>query len=409
MTSSSQSSPTEPAQPRRDAAVLGCLWLMVFASSSQAMVVAPIMPEIGGALGIDESAQGALIAAYSIALSLFALIIGPISDRAGRFFVLALGTGSLSLSLALHAFAGGYWTLLGLRAAAGACGGVLTGVAVAYVGDYFPYERRGWANGWVMSGFSVGQIAGVPAGKLLADAAGYRAPFLAYAAVAAAAFVMVVAIVPRPTVVLAGDRISVRGALRSYASVLRLKVVRATAVVYALLFFHTALVLSFLPTWLEASLDASARQVAIAVLAGGVASAVAGPLAGRLSDRVGRRPLILASCLAGAAAVAAWTVVVRNLWLAYAGYFALMALYAMRVSPFQALISSAVPAQLRGTTLSLVVALGHIGGGIAGAVAGALYERYAYAVTMYIAGGALIAAALLVWVGVGEPESESPT
>ncbi len=377
---------------------------MVFASSSQATIVAPIIPEIGNSLGIDESAQGVLISAYSIALSVFALIIGPISDRIGRFVVLALGTGCMSLVLGLHALADSYGALLALRIAAGACGGVLTGVAVAYVGDYFAYERRGWANGWVMSGFSVGQIAGVPAGKVLADTAGFSAPFISYGVVCAVAFVLVITVVPRPQVKLASDRIGIAAALRSYGRALRSRVVRATAIVYALLFFHTALVLTFLPTWLEDSLDASAGEVAIAVLAGGVASAFSGPIAGKMSDRLGRLPLILTSCVLGALVVAAWTVVVGNLWLAYVGYFVFMALYALRVSPFQALISSAVPAELRGTTLSLVVAFGHIGAGIAGAVAGALYQHYAFSVTMYVAAAAVIAAGAITYIWVGEPE-----
>ena len=31
----------------------------------------------------------------------------------------------------------------------------LSGAAVAYVGDYFPYNKRGWANGWIMSGMAL--------------------------------------------------------------------------------------------------------------------------------------------------------------------------------------------------------------------------------------------------------------
>ena len=31
----------------------------------------------------------------------------------------------------------------------GAAAGLLTGSAISYVGDYFPYDRRGWASGWV--------------------------------------------------------------------------------------------------------------------------------------------------------------------------------------------------------------------------------------------------------------------
>src|SRR5690554_1918298 len=142
---------------------------MMFSSSSQVVIIAPILPRIGDALAIPESIQGTLITAYALMLSIFALIIGPISDRVGRRRMLMVGSAALSTTLFLHAFADSYLSLLTIRALAGASAGMLSGAAVAYVGDYFPYERRGWANGWVMSGIAFGQIIGIPIGTLMAD------------------------------------------------------------------------------------------------------------------------------------------------------------------------------------------------------------------------------------------------
>ena len=102
--------------------------------------------------------------------------------------------------LALHAFANDFTSLLTFRIGAGVSGGVLTGVAVAYVGDYFPYERRGWANGWVMSGFAFGQVVAVPMGTILAEKYGFRSPFILFSAIAAISFLLILTVIPKPRV-----------------------------------------------------------------------------------------------------------------------------------------------------------------------------------------------------------------
>jgi predicted MFS family arabinose efflux permease len=86
------------------------LWLLVFGVGSQAMLIAPIIPQIATQLTIDEAALGTLITAYSVAVGAFALLVGPISDRIGRRPVLLAGTGLMTAALAAHrAGTGGRW------------------------------------------------------------------------------------------------------------------------------------------------------------------------------------------------------------------------------------------------------------------------------------------------------------
>src|SRR5690606_38148090 len=93
-----------------------------------------------------------------------------------------------------------------------AAGGTLSGAAVAYVGDYFPYHRRGWANGWVMSGIAVGKIIGIPLGTLLAQWFNFRWPFLVFAVTMGGAVVLIWRAVPQPPVPLDERGLSVRRA-----------------------------------------------------------------------------------------------------------------------------------------------------------------------------------------------------
>jgi predicted MFS family arabinose efflux permease len=163
-------------------AVIFALWLLVFSASSQLMIVVAMLPEIGEQLSIASSQQGLLVSSYAIMVGVFALVAGPISDKIGRRRILLAGSGLMTAALALHAVVDGYAMLLAARTLAGIAGGALSGAAVSYVGDYFPYERRGWANGWVMSGIAAGQIAGVPLGALLAEKFGFRSVVFQYGA-----------------------------------------------------------------------------------------------------------------------------------------------------------------------------------------------------------------------------------
>ena len=145
------------------------LWLLVFSSASQTMIISPILPRIADELVITDAVLGTLVSAYALMAGIFAILAGPVSDRVGRRRILLWGCGAMSIALGLHALASGYLSFLAVRVLAGMAGGVLSGAAVSYIGDYFPYNRRGWATGWVMSGSAVGQIVGIPLGIVLAD------------------------------------------------------------------------------------------------------------------------------------------------------------------------------------------------------------------------------------------------
>ncbi|HEX8241976.1 MAG TPA: MFS transporter, partial [Longimicrobium sp.] len=115
-----------------DAVVLGSLWVLVFAVTSQAMILAPILPRVSRQLHVSEARLSAVAAGYSVAVAVVALVAGPISDRVGRRVMLLAGSGAMTATLALHAAVSGFGGFLLARVLTGAAGGVLTGAAAAY-------------------------------------------------------------------------------------------------------------------------------------------------------------------------------------------------------------------------------------------------------------------------------------
>ncbi|MDX1529969.1 MAG: MFS transporter [Rhodothermales bacterium] len=401
--------------------ILFSLWLMVFAAASQVIVVTPILPIIGEALDIPEARRGWIVTGYAVALAAGALVTGPFSDRFGRRVVLLAGTGTMTLALVLHGLADSFAAMVAVRTLAGLCGGMLSGAAVSYVGDFFPYERRGRATGVVMSGTAFGLVFGVPLGRVLAASSGFRVPFLVFAAAMAVVFVLIWTRVPQPDVEFDDERITVFGTLRRYRDLLRDGPVRAAVLTYFLMYLSLSLLVVYLPQWItnEYPLAVSlfGRPLVIAGLqidfiatlftVGGAASVVLGPAAGSLSDVFGRKPLILISCLGLAVVVAAMTHVVGPRWMVYPFYLAFMSLFALRMAPLQALLTALVPDRRRGSLLAFAIALGQFGLGVGASIAGPLYAGLGYGACTYASALTVLLMAGLVWRYLPEPTGDA--
>ena len=380
---------------------------MVFAASSQVIIISPILPNISAEIGVPEGRLSLLVTAYALFLGFFALMTGPISDKLGRRRILLLGCSAMSIALFLHAVANSFLSLLIVRILAGSAGGMLSGAAVAYVGDYFPYERRGWANGWVMSGVAAGQIIGIPLGKFLAGAINFRWPFIVYAIAMAMALILVAQFVPQPDVKRSQGPLTISRSIRNYGRLLNETKIVAAAAAYTLLFSGIGLYLVFLPTWLETDVQLSNNDIVFLFLIGGIMNVLTGPMAGRISDTVGRKPLIISSCIGLSIIMVLTTLVVNGRVIAYVFFGLAMVMIAMRISPFQALITALVSADRRGILMSLSIAIGQVGMAAGSALAGVVYEQfgdYGYFSNTILAAIAMLTMAFVVARYIPEPD-----
>ncbi len=384
--------------------VVFTLWLLVFSSASQTMIISPILPMIGDQLGIADAVLGTLVSAYSVMVGIFAIISGPISDKFGRRRILILGCGTMTVALSLHALVDSYVGFLAVRVFAGSAGGMLSGAAVSYIGDYFPYDRRGWATGWVMSGSAFGQIVGIPLGIVLAARWGFRAPFYVFAATMAATVALLFFRIPQPTVKRTSHPLSVRRAVADYLEMLRRPEVAWAALAFFMMFLGVSVFVIYLPTWLERDLGATGDEIALMFLLGGIANVVTGPQAGKLSDRIGRRGIVLLACI-GLSIVMVLTVpLVTDVAAAYVFFFLTMVLIAMRISPFSALLTALVSDERRGSLMSLTVALGQIGFALGGVVAGPLFAGVGYGSNTVLGATFVLLMGLIVWFFLPEPK-----
>lgn len=411
---SASTSPASPSEPRREPPprsgaeayiIVFTLWLLVFSSASQTMILSPILPMIGDQLDIADAVLGTLVSVYSIMVGVFAILAGPVSDKFGRRRILILGCGTMTLALALHGFVTGYLSFVAVRVFAGSAGGMLSGAAVSYIGDYFPYEQRGWATGWVMSGSAFGQIFGIPLGILMASRWGFRAPFWLFAVTMALTVLLLVLRVPQPDVRLSRHRLSVGRAASDYVAMLRRPEIAWAAAAYFMMFLGVSIFVIYLPTWLERDVGITGDQIAVMFLFGGIANVLTGPRAGQLSDRIGRKKIILLACVGLSMLMVTTVSVVTGPVQAYVFFFITMILVAMRISPFSALLTALVSDERRGSLMSLTVALGQVGFALGGAVAGPLFADVGYFSNTVLGAVAVLAMGLIVWFFVPEPRT----
>lgn len=387
----------------KDSLIITALWLMMFSASAQVIIIAPILPEIGEALDTPVALLGWLATSYTVLLAVMAIVVGPISDKFGRRRILLAGCATMAVVLYLHGFVTSFTSMLVVRALAGVAGGMLSGAAVAFVGDYFPYTRRGWANGWIMSGMAVGQILGIPIGKVLASSFGFRWSFLMFAITMTFATILVWFFVPQPEVERDESRLTFASVGRNYLKLIQQKAIVAAASVYFLMFLSIGVYVFYLPLWLENVIGISKLQTASLFFVGGLANVVAGPLAGRVSDVVGRKPLIVTSCVGMGLVMVATTYVISNVWYAYLIFGVAMIMVALRMSPLQSLMTALVTGARRGMLMSLAISAGQLGMSLGTSVAGTVYTRFGYASNTIIGAVAVFGTALLVHRALPEP------
>ncbi|MEL7170370.1 MAG: MFS transporter, partial [Bacteroidota bacterium] len=215
--------------------------------------------------------------------------------------------------------------------------------------------------------------------------------------------------------------ITLKSGLQRYGRLLGDSDVRVASLTYFLMYMSLSLLVVLLPQWLTDNFalgvslfgrplqfgDVQIDFIATLFLVGGTVSVLIGPTAGTLSDRIGRKPLILASCLGLAAVSMLLTELVVVRWVAYPVYIAIMGLFSMRMAPLQALLTALVPAQQRGSFMSLTIAIGQIGTGFGATLAGWLYARYGYVSDTLASGVVILLMAWLVWKALPEPTEDA--
>jgi predicted MFS family arabinose efflux permease len=367
------------------------LFALLALGNVDSQVMAPLLPEIARGLGTTEAWVGRAVSGYAIAAAVAALVAGPLSDRLGRRRFLAGASALLGVGSAISAATTSLAGFALARVATGAGAGVISALSVAAIADAVPYERRGRSMGWVATAYTAAPIFGVPIATWVAEALGWRANYLAFAASGIFLGLAVQAWLREGSRSLPGEARSRR--YRSFFAS------RATALGALSAFFITGGVtgfLLFLGAYLRSDVGLTLGQVGLVFLWSGVASVAGAFGAGRLSDRIGKTKIALAGCLSLGLLLLVVPHVRGPLFYAALGLVGVSV--AARLAPLQSIVTELVPPESRGAYVALRNTVSQSGNAAAAIGAAALYERGFESVCYMAAAFSFAAFAMLFWI-----------
>ena len=167
-----QASAQASETPTRAIALLA---LASFASAANLRVCDPLLPQIAGELGVTVGTAALTVMAFALAYGVFQVVVGPLSDARGRLSMVVLGSLWAGIATVISAGMPTLGPLALMRFLAGAGGAAVIPVAIAWIGDVVPYERRQAVLARYISGQILGIVFGQAAGGLLGDLIGWRA------------------------------------------------------------------------------------------------------------------------------------------------------------------------------------------------------------------------------------------
>jgi predicted MFS family arabinose efflux permease len=257
--------------------------------------VDPLLPLLASTFGTTAGSASAVITAFGIAYGVLQLVNGPLSDRIGKYRMVFWVTAVSAAGNLACALAPSLPLLVAARFATGATVGAIVPLAMAWIGDSVPYERRQPVLARFLIGHMIGIALTTVAAGWLGEHFGWRAIFY----VLTGLYVLVAALLylemrgnpatrhapPAPEPLSAGFVRMVGLMRRPWVRVILFTVF----VEGALLYGGTAFAALHAHRDLGLSLAASGALVAVMAIGGMLYAAVSG----RLVPRLGERGLVL--------------------------------------------------------------------------------------------------------------------
>ena len=173
-----------------DVKIFGTLFMAVFATTTGAGLVAPLLPIYARELGAGALQIGMIFGAFSLSRSIFVPYFGKMSDVKGKKPFLSLGLFIYFVLSILYVFSNQIQTLILLRLGQGVASAMILPVAQAYVGMLTPKNREGFTMGLfnvsLYGGLSVGPVLG----GMVKDWFGFRISFLSMGILALFGFLL---------------------------------------------------------------------------------------------------------------------------------------------------------------------------------------------------------------------------
>jgi MFS family permease len=356
---------THPPKGARRALIV--LLGVVFVNMAGFGVVIPLLPFYGKAFHADAVQIGAMFSAFAVGQLFAETFWGRLSDRIGRRPVLMITIFGAAAAYVALAFAPNMLIACAVRLLAGLMSGNISTIQ-GYLADVTPPEHRPARMGHLGAAFSMGFVTGPALGGLLAKPsagiAGFQAPLLTAAGLAALAALGVTLFV-RETRNPAHAAVPQRPRLETLGEAMVHPIIARVLIAAFIVVSGFAGIEATYGLWTQARFGWGPTQIGFAFMTIGITGAVAqGLVTGPLAKRFGAaRVLTWGLGLVGTGMLVQ---LISPTWpIAMAGLFTVAFGQSLTFPNISALISQATPPHRQGEILGLNMAgncLARIGG-----------------------------------------------
>ncbi|SLM99831.1 putative transmembrane efflux protein [Corynebacterium xerosis] len=184
--------------PRRRAGLaLFALSVGGFGIGLTEFIIAGLLTEVAGGLGVTISQAGHLVGVYALAVVPGALVITPLLMRRPPKYALVLLLGFFLVGNVLSAGAPTYEVMLAGRIVSALAHGGYFGIGAVLAASLVPASKRASAVAALFAGLTIANVLGVPAGALVGQQLGWRAVFWIISVLGVIALAGLIALVPK--------------------------------------------------------------------------------------------------------------------------------------------------------------------------------------------------------------------
>jgi predicted MFS family arabinose efflux permease len=329
----------------------------------QAYLVAPLIPALAIDFKASASLVGLMVPAYTIPYGLSTLFYGPLSDRIGRKPVLLVLLGLMALATIALAFSSSAYMFLFIRVLMGLSTGGIVPIAIALLGDLYPYEERGRPIGLLYGAMAGGMTFGSTLGAYLNPLIGWRMEFIITGLMSCG--VLLAAVYFRN--LFSSSRMAEFIPIKSVFSIShQLLTSKKGRPLYSYIFlngmFHSG-IFAWLGYYFSTRYHLNDQGIGLALLGYGLPGMLLGVTIGKAADKYGRKKLIPIGLLTGVITVAV-LVFKFPLWIAGASVALLSLGYDMTQPLFAGLVTTLGNNSSRGLAVGLSASMLFLGYGI---------------------------------------------
>jgi DHA1 family inner membrane transport protein len=176
---------------------LYALALAAFAIGTTEFIVSGILPNVSADLSVSIPTAGLLVTGYAAGVAVIGPLLATFISRFPAKPTIIVLMVIFAIGQVLCALAANYGLLLGARLVSAGTHGVFFGVASVATAKLVPAEKRGAALALFISGITIANILGLPAGTAVGNAYSWRISFAAIAVLALVAAIAIALTLPR--------------------------------------------------------------------------------------------------------------------------------------------------------------------------------------------------------------------